>query len=79
MIPIPTSGVLEEVRGIERVRSLNGITGVDIAIPGGTRVDPPPEGGRYLGFVFARGETPDLVETALRKAGSLLDPVIVSP
>jgi hypothetical protein len=28
---------------------------------------------RYLGFVFARGETPVEVESALRQAESLLD------
>jgi hypothetical protein len=29
---------------------------------------PLPEGDSYLGFIFARGETPDEVETALRTA-----------
>jgi hypothetical protein len=27
-----------------------------------------PEGKRYLGFIFARGESPEFVEAALREA-----------
>jgi hypothetical protein len=33
---------------------------------------PLPEGDRYLGFVFARGAEPALVEAALRSAHELL-------
>ena len=39
---------------------------------------PPPEGGRYLGFLFARSDSPDRVERALREAhgrlGLRIDP-----
>ena len=35
-----------------------------------------PEGASYLGFVFARGETPELVERALRTAGSKIEAVV---
>jgi hypothetical protein len=35
-------------------------------------VTPLPEGDRYLGFVFARGDTRAGVEAALREAESLL-------
>jgi hypothetical protein len=31
-------------------------------------VVPLPEGDAYLGFLFARGKTPDAVEAALREA-----------
>jgi hypothetical protein len=41
---------------------------------------PLPEGESYLGFIFARGDTPDQVEAALREAHTKLnfkiDPVI---
>jgi hypothetical protein len=33
---------------------------------------PLPEGDAYLGFVFARGETPEAVEAALRQAQACL-------
>lgn len=68
MIPIPRSGVLESIEGEEETRSIPGITGIDITVRPGSKVLAPPEGDRYLGFVFARGDTPDAVEDALRKA-----------
>jgi biotin carboxylase len=80
MIPIPTSGVLRSVGGIEAVRALPGVTGVEITIPPGRPVKALPEGDRYLGFVFASGETRSLVETALRQADRLLSVnIAVSP
>jgi hypothetical protein len=45
-----------------------GITGLTITIPAGQRVHPLPEGGRYLGFIFAEGDTPEQVEGALGAA-----------
>ncbi|HEV8066009.1 MAG TPA: ATP-grasp domain-containing protein, partial [Acidimicrobiales bacterium] len=44
MIPIPRSGVLQGVGGIERVRRLEGITGVEVTIPAGRPVRTLPEG-----------------------------------
>jgi len=40
--------------------------------PGQTLV-PWPEGSRYPGFIFARGETPEAVEAALRAAHASLE------
>ena len=37
---------------------------------------PLPEGDRYLGFLFARADTPADVETALRGAHALLEVAI---
>ena len=34
---------------------------------------PVPEGNRYLGFIFAAGDTPEAVEAALRDAHGRLD------
>ena len=45
-----------------------GITGLEITVPPGRRVVPLPEGDRYLGFLFARGDTPEAVEESLRTA-----------
>jgi biotin carboxylase len=78
MIPIPNSGVLASVDGVEEVRALPGVTGVDITIPLGRPVKALPEGDRYLGFVFAAAETRALVESALREAGRLLRVHIVN-
>jgi hypothetical protein len=37
-----------------------------------------PEGASYLGFIFARGGSPDFVESALRRAHEKLH-FIISP
>jgi len=47
--------------------------GLEITIVPGGWVEPLPEGDRYLGFMFARGETPDAVESALRRAHAKLE------
>jgi hypothetical protein len=38
-----------------------------------TTLVPLPEGRSYLGFIFATGESPEVVETALRDAHGRLD------
>ena len=72
MIPIPAAGRLVSVDGLETTRAIPAVTGVEITAPAGSRVAPPPEGDRYVGFVFARSETPDEVESALREAMDVL-------
>ena len=76
MIPIPESGRLEAVQGLEDVRAIEGVTGVDLTIQPGTEVLAPPDGDRYLGFVFARGETPEAVEDILRRAERTLEVIV---
>ena len=78
MLPIPAAGMLEEVRGHERALAVAGIVGFELSIPPGRPVRPLPEGDRYLGFLFARGERPDEVERALREAHGELE-VRISP
>jgi biotin carboxylase len=68
MLPVEEAGTLTEVHGVEDARTIEGITDVEISIVPGRRVEPLPEGDRYLGFVLAKAPTPALVETALRKA-----------
>lgn len=68
MIPIPRGGILRQVRGLEEARAVPGIDEVTVSIPRGQPVVPLPEGNRYLGFIFARRETPEETEAALRQA-----------
>lgn len=68
MIPIPRGGVLCGVHGISEAKAVPGIEDIAITIPTGQRVVPLPRGDRYLGFIFARAETPEEVEAALRAA-----------
>jgi hypothetical protein len=73
MLPIPAAGVLREVVGLEAALEVPGIEGLEITIPLGHTVVPLPEGNRYLGFLFARAETPDHVENALRAAHARIE------
>ncbi len=77
MIPVPKAGILGEVRGKKEARNVNGIEEVNITIPIGGEVVPLPEGDRYLGFIFARAETPEAVEVSSREAHRLLEFVIL--
>ncbi len=78
MIPVPKAGILGEVRGKTAARKVDGVTEVNITIPIGGEVVPLPEGARYLGFIFASAETPEVVETALREAHRRLEFVILA-
>jgi len=68
MIPVPGAGVLREVRGIAEARAVPLVEDVVITAHPDQPLVPWPEGSRYPGFIFARGETPEAVEAALRAA-----------
>ncbi|HEY7134648.1 MAG TPA: ATP-grasp domain-containing protein [Acidimicrobiia bacterium] len=76
MLPIPRAGTLRAVHGRDAALAIEGIDGLEITIPVGHDVVPLPDGDRYLGFVFAHGETPGGVERTLRRAFAALDVVI---
>ncbi|HEU5438166.1 MAG TPA: ATP-grasp domain-containing protein [Ktedonobacterales bacterium] len=68
MIPIPRGGLLKAVHGVEEAQAVPHVTGVEISVKLNNPVVPLPEGASYLGFIFARAETPAEVEAALRAA-----------
>jgi biotin carboxylase len=72
MIPIPSGGVLGEVRGVAAARAVPLVEDVQVTARPGEVLVPLPEGAAYLGFLFARGETPAAVEQALRDAHARL-------
>ncbi len=79
MIPVPGgagAGVLREVRGVAAARAVPLVEDVEITAHPGQTLVPWPEGSRYPGFIFARGETPEAVEQALRAAHARLEFVI---
>src|SRR5438552_3065671 len=76
MIPVPTTGVLRELRGVAAARTVPLIEDVVITAHPGQMLLPWPEGWRYPGFIFARGETPEAVEAALRTAHRRLEFII---
>jgi hypothetical protein len=68
MIPIPKGGSYERVEGVENAARVPGIDDVIITATEGQRLVPLPEGASYLGFLFARAESPGAVEAALRRS-----------
>jgi len=68
MIPVPKSGILEAISGQEAARSIPGITELTITARLHDAIAAWPEGSSYLGFLFARGDTPEKVEQSLREA-----------
>ncbi len=68
MIPVPVSGILEKVTGVDRAQSTPGIDAVEITARVHDAITAWPEGSSYLGFIFARGEDPAKVERSLRRA-----------
>jgi biotin carboxylase len=72
MLPVPRPGVLRAVEGRAEAAATPGVTGLTITVPVGQRVRPLPEGDRYLGFIFAEGDTHDRVEEALGTARARL-------
>lgn len=72
MIPIPKRGVLTAAEGVAAARAVDAIADCIITAEIGQVVIPPPEGASYLGFIFARADTPATVEAALRAAHAKL-------
>jgi biotin carboxylase len=68
MIPVPKSGVLHRVEGVTEAEAVPCIMGVEITAKEGHRLLRLPEGSGYPGFLFARADTPEMAEAALREA-----------
>ena len=78
MIPIPQAGILRRVEGVAAARAVAGIEDVIIYVREGYELVPLPEGASYLGFIYARADTPAAAEAALRRAHAHLR-VVVAP
>jgi biotin carboxylase len=72
MIPVPSSGILEGVAGLEEAARVPGVESVEITARLHDYVAAWPEGSSYLGFIFARATEPAAVESALRAAHACL-------
>jgi len=73
MIPVPKSGILDGLAGEEAAHSTPGIAELIITARLHDYIAAWPEGSSYLGFLFARGETPKEVEHAIRAAHKKLE------
>jgi formate-dependent phosphoribosylglycinamide formyltransferase (GAR transformylase) len=72
MIPIPRGGVYQGVEGLEEAKAVTDIEDAVITAHPTQPIVALPEGGRYLGFLFSRAETPGRAEAALREAHARL-------
>jgi len=72
MIPIPRAGIYTGVEGLDEARAVDGIEDVVVTAKQGQAMLPLPEGASYLGFIFARAETPERAVQALRDAQARL-------
>jgi biotin carboxylase len=79
MVPIPRRGLLKRVEGLEEAGAVAGIDDVRITAKTDQLLEPLPEAGSYLGFIFARGEDPARVDAALRESHRRLRFVIDAP
>jgi hypothetical protein len=77
MIPIPQAGIFEQAEGVEEALETPGVEEVRITAKPNQKLVPLPGGSSYLGFIFARGATPEFVEAALRQAHKKLRFIIV--
>jgi biotin carboxylase len=80
MIPIPKSGVLRGVAGVDDAGRVPGIDDIQITARPDQKLLALPEGASYLGFIFARAATAREVDQALRDAHATLrvtlDPIL---
>ena len=76
MIPVPVNGTLVEVEGLEDARDVAGIEEVVVTAKPRQKLIRWPEGNSYPGFIFARGDSPEVVEQALRQAHQRLKFVV---
>jgi hypothetical protein len=68
----------QETQDIDEARAVEGIEDVAITAKPSQKLVPLPEGSSYLGFIFARGASPEFVADALRQAHAELR-FVISP
>ena len=78
MLPVPSAGVLRRIEGLQQAQRVAGIEEILISVREGYELVPLPEGGSYPGFIFAQGDTPAAVESALREAFGKLN-IVLAP
>ena len=72
MIPIPKRGLLRGVTGENIAGAVPGVEEVTITAKTDQLLEPLPEAGSYLGFIFARAALAQHAERAVREAHAAL-------
>ncbi len=68
MVPIPKRGIFKRVDGIEDARAIEYVDDVRMTAKADQLLEPLPEAGSYLGFIFARARRAPDAEHAVREA-----------
>ncbi|MYB22718.1 MAG: ATP-grasp domain-containing protein [Chloroflexi bacterium] len=76
MMPIVGRGRIREIRGLDEAAAVPLIEEIEMEARVGDVLVPLPEGADYPGFIFARGDDPAKVESALREAWSKIEFVL---
>ncbi|HEX6791258.1 MAG TPA: ATP-grasp domain-containing protein [Candidatus Krumholzibacteria bacterium] len=74
MMQAPRAGRFAGMHGVNSAAAVKHVDEVLVSARTGQDLAPLPEGFLYMGFIFARADTPAGVETALRSAFRLLEP-----
>lgn len=77
MLPVAESGILRRIEGVSEAEEAENVLEVRIDVRSGEKLRQWPEGGKYPGFVYAQGSTPEEVELALRAAHARLNVVVM--
>jgi predicted ATP-grasp superfamily ATP-dependent carboligase len=77
MLPVPKSGKFRSINH-EEIINIENVSSVDITVSKNSSINMPPNGERYLGFVFSQGENKLVVMQALKKALQIAEPIIDS-
>lgn len=76
MMQSPRRGRFEAMNGVAAACDVPGVDEVIVAARPGQLMEPLPEGFLYTGFIFARADHPQTVESSLRSAFARLTPVV---
>ena len=79
MIPIPRAGTYRRVENLAEARGVLGVVDLLLTAKPDQRLEPLPEGGSYLGFIFARSARAADAVDSVRHAHETLRFVIDSP
>ena len=79
MIPIPKRGVLKRVGGVDDAARTPAVEEIRVSAKIGQLLEPLPEAGSYLGFIFARAAEPADVVHALKTAHGRLTFAVETP
>lgn len=75
MMQAPRAGRFVEMGGVDAARAVPFVDEVIVSARPGQHLEPLPDGFLYIGFIFARADSPAQVESALRDAYARLEPV----